>query len=247
MLIVSLSCFGADAVRARGQPWFAQLAREAGADGVEVRGELLVDAERELDALGASGLVRAHSSPEGLWSRDGSLDLDALDRALAAARRLKAPRLKMSIGGYAAPAGFDALGARLAAAGIELLIENDQTAAAGSLPALQRVFGAADAAGLALGMTFDLGNWHWVGEDPLAAARALAGRVRYVHVKGVQRERARWVAVAPADSVAPWRALLRALPAALPWAIEYPLAGDDLLATTREQLALVRALQREPR
>ena len=155
MLIVSLSSFGADAVRARGQPWFAQLAREAGADGVEVRGELLVDAERELDALGASGLVRAHSSPEGLWSRDGSLDLDALDRALAAARRLKAPRLKMSIGGYAAPAGFDALGARLAAAGIELLIENDQTAAAGSLPALQRFFGAADAAGLALGMTYN--------------------------------------------------------------------------------------------
>lgn len=247
MLLVSLSSFGADAVRERGQLPFARLAREAGADGVEVRAELLVGAAREADELGASGLVRVHSSPEGLWSADGALDGGALERALDAARRLRSPRLKMSIGGFAAAVGLDVLRERLGQAGVELLIENDQTPSAGTLPALERFFAAADAAGLDLGMTFDLGNWHWLGEDPLAAARTLAPRVRYVHVKGVQRERARWVAVPPAESLAPWRTLLRALPAGLPWAIEYPLVGDDPVAVVRAQLALLRDVQREAR
>lgn len=90
-------------------------------------------------------------------------------------------------------------------------------------------------------MTFDMGNWHWQGECPLQAAQALAPHVRYVHCKGVQRLPAKWVAVPLADSVAPWRAVLRALPADVPHAIEYPLVGDDLVAVTREQVAFIRA------
>ena len=86
-------------------------------------------------------------------------------------------------------------------------------------------------------MTFDMGNWHWLGECPLEAARTFAARVRYVHCKGVQRQPAKWVAVPLADSAAPWRAVLRQLPRGVPWAIEYPLVGDDLLAVTREQVA----------
>ena len=57
----------------------------------------------------------------------------------------------------------------------------------------------------------------------------------------VQRLPAKWVAVPLADSVAPWRAVLRALPADVPHAIEYPLVGDDLVAVTREQVAFIRA------
>ena len=89
-------------------------------------------------------------------------------------------------------------------------------------------------------MTFDVGNWHWVGECPLQAAQAFAPRVVYVHCKGVQRRPERWVAVPPLESAAPWRAVLRALPPGVPWAIEYPLVGDDLVAVTRRELALLR-------
>jgi sugar phosphate isomerase/epimerase len=246
-LLVSLSSFGAAEVRRHGQAWFARLVHAAGADGVEVRGELLVDAERELaalaDALHGSGLRAVYSSPEGLWRDDATLDAPALDRALAAAERLGATQLKMSIGGFAASAhaSLAALRERLEGRGIELLIENDQTASAGTLPALQAFFAAAQEAGLALGMTFDMGNWHWQGECPLQAAQALAPQVRYIHCKGVQRERARWVAVPLADSSAAWRAVLRALPAGLPCAIEYPLVGEDLLDVTRAELGVLRA------
>ena len=149
-VLISLSSFGAAEIGRHGQLWCAQLARVAGADSVEVRGELLRDPQGELPAL----------------------------------------------------------------------------------------------AGLDLGMTFDMGNWHWVGECPLEAARALGRRVRYVHCKGAQRVPAKWVAVPLGDSIAPWRAVLRELPADVPHAIEYPLTGDDLLAVTRGQIDFIRALLR---
>ena len=247
-ILISLSSFGAAEVRRHGQAWFAQLAEQAGADGIEVRGELLVDADAELPALAdvASRLQRVYSSPEGLWSDTGVFDRDALERGLRAAAMLGAPRLKMSIGGWcpASASSLPALRNRLADTPIELVIENDQTATGGTLRALTQFFDAAQAHGLALGMTFDIGNWHWTGECPLQAASALAPRVRYVHGKGVQRQPKRWVAVPLADSAAPWRGVLRAMPVGVPWAIEYPLAGDDLLAVTRHEVEQLRGIAR---
>lgn len=247
-VLISLSSFGAAEVRRHGQLYFAQLAREAGADGFEVRGELLVDPAAELPALAKaacdSGSAVVYSSPEGLWAADGSLDEAALQRGLDCAGTLGAPRLKMSIGGFGREsAGTLAQLARVLDAGrTELVIENDQTVAAGTLPALQAFFAAAERSGLSLGMTFDMGNWHWTGECALEAARACGARVRYVHCKGVQRQPGKWVAAPLAESAAPWRAILRRMPAGMPWAIEYPLVGDDLPAVTRGQVAQLRAV-----
>jgi len=246
-VLISLSSFGAAEVRRHGQHWFAQLSLDAGADGVEVRGELLNDPTGELPAIGeavrARGAALVYSSPESLWDADGALDRSALERAIAAARLLGAARLKMSIGGYGpgSAASFAPLAAALEGRGVELVIENDQTASAGTLPPLHAFFTAADRAGVPLGMTFDMGNWHWLGECPLQAAQALGHRVRYVHCKGAQRLPHKWAAVPLGDSVAPWRSVLRALPADVPHAIEYPLVGDDLLAVTRAQIDFIRA------
>lgn len=247
-ILISLSAFGAAEVRRHGQLWFTRLSDAAGADGVEVRSELVLDAATELPAIAQA--VRAanksvvYSSAEGLWSANGRLDQGALERALEAAHTLGAARLKMAIGGFS-PASDDTfalLQDRLLAADTELVIENDQTPGAGTLTALQDFFDTADAHGIFLGMTFDMGNWHWNGECPLQAAAALAPQVRYVHCKGVQRQPRRWVAVPLVESSAPWRAVLRALPATVPWAIEYPLSGDDLLAVTRQEIDQLRSL-----
>ena len=241
-VLVSLSSFGTAEVGRHGQLWYAQLAKSAGADSVEVRGEMLRDPATELPAL--AGLASVYSSPEGLWAEGGWLDSAALGRGIAAATTLGAKRLKMSIGDFRASSHGSLWGLKvqLSETRIELLIENDQTVSAGSLPALTTFFDAAEGAGISLGMTFDMGNWHHVGECPIEAAKALGKRVRYVHCKGVQRLPAKWVAVPLAESAAPWRALFRALPADVPRAIEYPLMGDDLLAVAREQIAFVRAL-----
>lgn len=243
-LLISLSSFGAAEVGRHGQLWCTDLAREAGADGVEVRGEMLRDPVNELAAL--AGRAAVFSSPEGLWTVDGALDEAALARGMSAARVLGAPRLKMAIGGFgtASHGSLARLKELLVGGSVELVIENDQTATAGTLSAMTAFFDAQERAGLDLGMTFDMGNWHWQGECPLQAAQALAHRVRYVHCKGVQRLPGKWVAVPLADSVAPWRAILRALPADVPHAIEYPLIGDDLAAVTRAQLAVIRDARR---
>lgn len=247
-ILISLSAFGAAEVRRHGQLWFTQLSHDAGAEGVEVRSELLQDTASELPAIArevrSAGKRVVYSSAEPLWRADGALDLAALERAFCAAGTLGAATLKMAMGGFGrAPDGtLSELQQRLQSGQIELLIENDQTAAAGSLVALQHLFAAADAHGLALGMTFDIGNWHWSGECPLLAATALAAKVRYVHCKGVQQQASRWVAVPLAQSSAPWRAVLRRLPPAVPWAIEYPLCGDDLSAVVQQEIGQLRGL-----
>ncbi|MDA7416401.1 glutamine ABC transporter ATP-binding protein [Xenophilus arseniciresistens] len=245
--LISLSSFGAAELLRHGQSWCTALAAEAGADSVEVRGELLRDAARELPEL--RGRAAVYSSPEGLWRADGTLDTEALALGLSRADALAAPRLKMAIGGFDAGRSRGSLAelrARLQAqSAVELLIENDQTVRAGTLSAMQRFVAAQADAGLQLGLTFDMGNWHWLGECPLQAARALAPHVRYVHAKGVFRRPDKWVAVPLAQSSAPWRAVLRELPADVPHAIEYPLVGDDLLAVTRAELAQLRALHAE--
>ncbi|MFV0283116.1 MAG: sugar phosphate isomerase/epimerase family protein [Castellaniella sp.] len=249
--LVSLTAFGADAVRLHGQAFFARLAAEAGADGIEVRGELLRDdVNRELDVLAAwadeAGLARVYSSPSGLWDAAGCFDAAAVRESLDRAERLGAGWLKMSIGGFGPDAlsGLGALQAMLAGRPVELLIENDQTESAGTIPALTAFFRATDEAGMLLGMTFDMGNWHWVGECPLRAADAFASRIRYVHCKGVLRGPDRWVAVPLESSAAPWRAVLRALPVMSPRAIEYPLTGADLVRVTGQALVALRRLER---
>lgn len=252
-VFISLSSFGAAEVGRHGQLWFARLAHAAGADGVEVRGELLRnpganDDRDEIEPLAAGlremNLRVVYSSPEGMFGGNGELDVAAVDRAFGVARRLGASRLKMSIGhfGRASHSGLPALKKRLSESAIELVIENDQTESAGTVGALREFFIAADEAGLTLPMTFDMGNWHWTGECPQQAASVFAGRVAYIHCKGVQHQAQRWTAVPMTRSSAAWRSILRSLPVGVPCAIEYPLIGDDLLAVTRSEISGLRAI-----
>ncbi|HWL27524.1 MAG TPA: TIM barrel protein [Burkholderiaceae bacterium] len=250
-ILVSLSSFGSTDVLRDGQARFVALCRAAGADGVEIRGELLRDGDVEIDELAqvvrAAGLACVYSSPELLWDAQGAPDWKVLDQGLARAETLGATVLKMSIGRYGAAArgSLSAVRERIQGLPVRLLIENDQTASGGTVAALVRFFADADRDGLDLGMTFDMGNWHWAGECPQEAARTFASRVRYVHCKGVQRQPARWVAVPLADSSAPWRSILRSLPGDVPRAIEYPLVGEDLTEVARKAVEALRTEQTE--
>ena len=245
-VLISLSSFGAAEVRRHGQWWFSQLSFEAGAEGVEVRSELITDELHELAAIrqlaSDEGKALVYSCALPLWAPQGELDTAALNRAIQATLTLGASRLKMSIGGFnpSSIATLNTAQAMLKGLPFDLVIENDQSASAGSLPALQYFWASARTHTFPVHMTFDLGNWHWAGECPLQAALALSRHVAYVHCKGVQRLPPRWVAVPLTESSAPWRAVLRALPVGTPWAIEYPLIGDDLLQVTRAEIAQLR-------
>lgn len=245
-VLISLSSFGAAEVRRHGQLWFTHLSLEAGADGVEVRSELVVDELHELAAIrqliSETQKSSVYSCALPLWNAQGNLDTKALNRAIQATLTLGASRVKMSIGGFNPDSrhSLETVQAMLKGLPFDLVIENDHTASAGSLPALKYFFESTRAGTFQPGMTFDVGNWHWAGECPLQAAQALAKYVVYVHCKGVQRLPRHWAAVPLADSSAAWRAVLRALPAGTPWAIEYPLLGDDLLQVTRDEIDALR-------
>lgn len=247
---VSLSAFGADKARRDGQLQLAQLCEAAGADGVEIREELLIDAEHELRALGAwlrtTRVRSAYSCPRPLFTEGGDLNRSALDHALRASRSLGSVWLKMSIGHFIDAydeqqrASLNDLSCILQRWGATLLIENDQSVVAGSAHALQRFFTAADASGISLQMTFDMGNWSHVDENACSAAALFSQRVRYIHAKGVRQTHGRWIAVPLAQSEDSWESILRALPRSVPRAIEYPLVADDLLAHVRDELRLLR-------
>ena len=244
---VSLAAYGAELAQRVGQAELAGIAAAAGADGVEYRGELQRGGDAEVQEQGSvarsHGLAVVWSSPEGVWGSDGTPDLAAVARAFDTAEALGARRVKMSLGAYRPGVALDALLPWLQRGDIELVVENDQTAGAGTVPPLHDFFARSAALGRRVPMTFDMGNWCWTGEDPLAAAHALSERVGYIHCKGVQRLPAKWVAVPLEDSCAPWRSVLRRLPADVPRAIEFPLQGDDLVGVTRRHLELLRSAE----
>lgn len=246
-VLISLTAYGVDLAVRNGQAALARIAAAAGADGVEFRGELQRGHKEEIreqrEVAEQHGLSVVWSSPEGLWNDAGSLDGAALDRAFTTALGLGATRVKMSLGGYREGTALEALLPWLRHDGIELVVENDQTAQAGTVPPLRDFFARTRALGESVPMTFDMGNWHWTGEDPLDAAQVFGAGVGYVHCKGVQRTPAKWIAVPLDQSAAPWRSILRRLPAHVPRAIEFPLQGDDLVQVTRSHVELLRSVE----
>ncbi|MGM3424598.1 sugar phosphate isomerase/epimerase family protein [Pseudomonas benzopyrenica] len=245
-IAITTSAFGADGVRTQGQAAWLDLIAAAGATQVEIRAELFTDTP-DFAALGAAiqaaGLGCVYSLPLELWPDAGAAFSPRLPEAIAEARLLGADTLKVSLGHYRAAADLSALGSLLRDGGPQLLVENDQTAQGGRVEPLRAFIQAVRAAGLPIGLTFDVGNWRWQDEDPLQAARLLGPDVRYLHCKAVRRRAGGLHAVPPeaADLLA-WQGLMTYFPHGLRRAIEFPLMGADLLAETRRQVAALRTL-----
>ena len=155
-----------------------QIAKEAGADGFELRRELLPLPLPP--ALGAHIRLQlqqfssppAYSLPRSIFT-DGSFEREPLLQALGEARSLGCRLVKFSSigvgpvqasqhpGGLAGiPAGLRELRALLESEANELVVtvENDQSAVSGDLQLWESFFEQARAVECPVGMTFDLGN-----------------------------------------------------------------------------------------
>ncbi len=250
-IVIVASAFGADAVRRDGHRAFVAQAAQAGAAGFEVRRELFASddeaAPAALAALGVAiagaGLWAVFSTPATLYRDDGALDAEALALALVEAEALGAHFVKFQLGGFAGATHAAAIAAAARGARARILVENGQLAQGGRLAQFTALFAALrreGAAGL-LGMTFDIGNWLWPGELPLAAAEALAAHVEYIHCKAVTGEGARRFAVAPQPADPLCLPVLAALPPAVPRGIEFPFDTADLAADARRRVAWLEA------
>lgn len=243
-IMVVTAAYGYDQVRAAGgQTALLPIIAEAGADGVEIRREILTDAELKTlptmaSAIEIFGLLACYSAPEPLFTEDGNLN-PRLPELLQEAQALQALWLKVSLGHFAHSEQFDVLREWLDNSGMELVVENDQTAC-GRLQQMKHFNDACQAFNLPISLTFDMGNWLWVGDSPEEAAKQLASNVGYIHVKAATPHRDSYRAVPPDQTEPRWLALLDTLPADVPRGIEFPLEGQDLTAVTRQYVALLR-------
>ncbi len=243
-IMVVTAAYGADRVRqAGGQRAMLPVIAGAGADGVEIRRELFSSDElMALPALGESiellGLLACYSAPAPLFMPDGTLNPD-LPRYLREASILNALWLKVSLGHFSDKHPLEDLRTLLNESGMTLVVENDQTDC-GQLAPMQRFKAACRVMALPVTLTFDMGNWLWVGDSPEEAARQLAPAVSYIHVKAAVPHKAQFRAVAPDQTDSRWQDLLNQLPADAPRGIEFPLEGTDLTAVTRHYVNLLR-------
>lgn len=243
-IMVVTAAYGADQVRqAGGQRAMLPVIAGAGADGVEIRRELFNSEELlALPALGESiellGLLACYSAPAALFMPNGTLNPD-LPRYLAEATALNALWLKVSLGHFNDKQPLESLRAMLNESGMTLVVENDQTDC-GQLAPMQRFKAACRVMALPVTLTFDMGNWLWVGDSPEEAAHHLAPAVSYIHVKAAVPHKDNFRAVAPDHADERWLDLLGQLPADAPRGIEFPLEGADLTAVTRHYVNLLR-------
>lgn len=243
-IIVVTAAYGNDHVKALGgQSAVLPFIAGSGADGVEIRRELFTPDElSRLTELAADierrGLLVCYSAPEALFAADGSLN-PRLSDFLQEAQTLNALWLKLSLGHFSHHDDLEALREILQESGMALVVENDQTDC-GQLAPMQRFKAACRVNQLPITLTFDMGNWLWVGDSPEEAARHLAPAVSYIHVKAAEPHHSQFRAVPPDEASARWLALLNNLPADAPRGIEFPLTGHDLTAVTRRYVKLLR-------
>ena len=243
-IIVVTAAYGNDHVKALGgQSAVLPFIAGSGADGVEIRRELFsADELNRLAELAADierrGLLVCYSAPEALFAADGALNPHLSD-LLQEAQTLNALWLKLSLGHFTHHHGLETLRDILRESGMALVVENDQTDC-GQLAPMQRFKAACRVNQLPITLTFDMGNWLWVGDSPEEAARQLAPAVSYIHVKAAEPHHSHFRAVPPDEASDRWLALLDNLPADAPRGIEFPLTGHDLTAVTRRYVNLLR-------
>ena len=243
-VIVVTAAYGSQKVaELGGQQALLPIIKAAGADGVEIRRELMnPQALGDLPALTAAlaehQLVAFYSAPESLYTEQGELN-PHLDALLSEADRLNARLLKLALGAFPQQTDFSELQRTLAKYQTQLAIENDQTAY-GRLPIISRFFQQVSEAGVPVVMTFDMANWLWTGEVADKAATQLIDTVRYIHVKAATAQDGTFRAIALDEAGEEWRTLLQQLPDDVPRGIEFPLEGDDLVAVTRHYVDLLK-------
>jgi len=247
---ISLSSYGADLVRQRGQLSFVALLAAAGARRIEWREELLTSEQPgELaQAAAAQDLECVFSSPLELWVAGRAQANSELAATLDRAQAFGARWLKVSLGYFTDTHDLHSLSALLNRHPVRLLVENDQTLHGGRIEPLQRFFDAAERLGVPVKMTFDIGNWHWQDQSALTAARLLGRHVDYLHCKAVARRAdGKLIALPPgAADLHLWEQLLRLMPRGISRAVEFPLQGADLLAVTAAQVAALAHLGQAP-
>lgn len=217
-----------------------------GVKHVEVRQEYfrspaeLADTMREAARLGIDLL---YSVPKALF-REGTLDADMVTQTLREAEELSAVAIKWTRGdfkGWTEPE-LDVMQRTVESFNGLLTVENDQTQRDGTLRDYLEFLRQCQDKGVPLYSTFDIGNWKWVGEDPLTSAIPLRPFVRYIHVKDVVVDRDEPEALPVGQGDLALKEVFALLPDDTLVALEYPcgVEPEDTIRAGLDWLARVQ-------
>ncbi|KAE9529010.1 sugar phosphate isomerase/epimerase family protein [Testudinibacter aquarius] len=247
-IIIVTSSYGSDYIQEiGGQKEILATVKAAGADGVEIRRELF--SAEELSQLSELAQAIKHQQLECFYSVPFSLFLQQfpeqkieinpnIEQYFDEAKQLDAKLIKFSLGDFQLDMS-SVLAERLAAVNrvypdILCVIENDQALKSGNLHSMAAFAEWLKQHKLPLCLAFDSGNWVWVQQDPQTAAQKLAPYVGYVHLKSTALDAAgKLSAVPPTGSADNYVQILqRNFSQDIPLGIEFPLIGENLVATS---------------
>ncbi|GAC1349330.1 MAG: sugar phosphate isomerase/epimerase [Ktedonobacteraceae bacterium] len=228
-----------------------QIARDAGADGFELRRELLTPGRQPFEIEGLRSQLECfrsppiYSTPLPLFTEGGFRE-EIIGQVLAEAYALGCGIVKFSPGKMEFVEGkfmtsLSSLHNNFP--DLTLTVENDQNPANGDVAMWVRFFEQATAWNCPIWMTFDLGNWSCVGSNAIEAAQNLASYVVYIHAKAVEHKGDTCVSQ-PIHIASMRHPALAHLSTDIPRAIEFPILaqdGDTLTATLHTYITWLRS------
>ncbi|SFB20284.1 MULTISPECIES: sugar phosphate isomerase/epimerase [unclassified Bacillus (in: firmicutes)] len=230
-VIIPLNAFNTNSVKENGHGDFVPFIKEIGAQGIEVRKELLTPRDYPLEKLKQHiqehELYTVFSAPVELWSEDGKLNHEPLKEIVTEVHQLEPNLLKLPLGHYQNQSDLAQVKEFMEQLpkGTKLMIENDQTLHGGNVQHLKDFFENALKQDLDVTMTFDVGNWLFTNENVFEALHKLKPYVQYVHLKHVEEQESGLVTLPmPLHEK---NEVLEAFPQHLPIALEFPLERDD--------------------
>ncbi|MFS0891243.1 sugar phosphate isomerase/epimerase family protein [Peribacillus frigoritolerans] len=235
-VFVCMNSIPAEKLQALGHHEIIKLVAAAGADGIEIRKELLTpdDSLEELGALCRElNLAIYYSAPDFLIGSNHQMNEIVFKCLAREADELGAELLKMPLGNY----DFfetdmfrmnEALVENLQNREMKITIENDQTLGGGNVNRIAHFLSCSEKFDIPIRLTFDTGNWLYTEEVPMEAAKGLAGYVDYIHLKQVRREKEGWVTEPVSMPLLPEvMELLEKFNGTCPVAIEFPVTLEN--------------------
>ncbi|SDD58942.1 sugar phosphate isomerase/epimerase family protein [Sporomusa acidovorans] len=232
-IVINLLAFASAVEKGSSQSEFFAEAVSLGVNKIEVRREWIKNFAVELPAMRSKaeeqGLELYYSVPAGLFQA-GRANADFLNQIFAEANILGAVRVKFAVGEFdsSAPKELAVLKSIINENHVMVTVEGDQSLANGRVEPIISLLEACRAADVPVFSTFDVGNFVWVGQEPLYNAVKLALYVKYIHVKGVKMTTQGPRVCNLEDSHINWRAVLALLPQDVPVGIEFPCGENPL-------------------
>ncbi|MGW7926443.1 sugar phosphate isomerase/epimerase family protein [Staphylococcus xylosus] len=212
-----------------------------GFSSIEVRREYFKNIDSEISAIAKfskeQNITILYSVPDVIFLENGVLNPD-IKRYFTEAIKLQATHVKMTVGNYQNKKQLQDL-KLVNDQPFVFTIENDQTEQSGTIQNNLTFLTESELAGVAIGYTYDLGNFRYVGESEVTGAEKLKDYVSYIHLKNVTRVNDLLEVTSLEKGDIDWRKIISILPKNVPIALEYPSNIKEDILTDKQSIEVL--------